>query len=65
MTEIPDDFPLTDNQEIQRRTAKTGQPHVDKPAIRAFLKQLQYPASYLDFETIGTAIPLFDGVSPY
>src|SRR5208282_4535040 len=65
LTDIPDDFPLTDNQEIQRRTAKTGQPHVDKPAIKAFLKQLKYQVSYLDFETLGTAIPLFDGVRPY
>jgi hypothetical protein len=65
LTEIPDDFPLTDNQKIQRRAAKTGQPHVDKPAIRAFLKKIKYPASFLDFETFGTAIPLFDGVRPY
>jgi hypothetical protein len=65
LTEIPDDFPLTDNQKIQRRAAKTGQPHVDKPAIRAFLKRIKYPVSHLDFETFGTAIPLFDGVRPY
>jgi hypothetical protein len=65
LTDIPGDFPLTDNQEIQRRTAKTGQPHVDKPAIKAFLKQLKYPVSYLDFETFATAIPLFDGTRPY
>jgi hypothetical protein len=65
LTDIPDDFPLTDNQEIQRRTAMTGQPHVDNAAIREFLSQLQYPISYLDFETFGTAIPLFDGVSAY
>ena len=42
-----------------------GQPHIDRPALAAFLGQLEYPVSYLDFETIGTAIPLFDGVSPY
>ena len=65
LTDIPDDFRLTDNQAIQRRTAKTGQPHVDKTAIKAFLKQLKYPVSYLDFETFGTAIPLFDGAHPY
>ncbi len=65
LTEIPDDFPLTDNQEVQRRTAKTGQSHVDKPAIREFLSQLQFPISFVDFETFGTAIPLFDGVRPY
>jgi hypothetical protein len=65
LTDIPNDFPLTDNQEIQRFTAKTGQPHVDKPAIKAFLKQFQYPVSFLDFETFGTAIPLLDGTRPY
>ncbi|MGA9451852.1 MAG: DUF2779 domain-containing protein [Verrucomicrobiia bacterium] len=65
ITNIPDDFKLTDNQEIQRRTAKTGQPHVDKPAIKAFLKKLQYPISYLDFETFAVPIPMFDRVRPY
>jgi hypothetical protein len=62
---IPDDFKLTDNQAIQRRTAISGEPHVDKPAITAFLKQLKYPLSYLDFETIGTAIPIYDNSRPY
>lgn len=65
LTDIPDGFPLTANQQIQRRAAKTGQPHVDRPAISAFLGQLDYPVSFLDFETFGTAIPLLDGVRPY
>jgi hypothetical protein len=63
--DIPDDFPLTANQQIQRKVAMTGEPHVSKTAIRGFLRQLKYPISYLDFETFGTAIPLFDGVRPY
>lgn len=50
LRDIPDHFKLTENQEIQRRTARTGQPHVDAPALRAFLSQIEYPASYLDFE---------------
>src|SRR6185437_16005560 len=54
LKDIPDDFKLTDNQEIQRRTAINGAPHIDKPAIKAFLSQLQYPVCYLDFETLGT-----------
>ena len=53
LKDIADDFPLTDNQEIQRRTAITGQPHVDKPAIRAVLDGIKYPVSFLDFETFG------------
>lgn len=65
LADIPADVPLTDVQAIQRSTLLAGQPHIDRPALAAFLGQLEYPVSYLDFETIGTAIPLFDGVKPY
>ena len=65
LKDIPDDFKLTDNQAIQREAARTGQPHVDKRAIARFLRRIKFPVSYLDFETFGTAIPLFDGLRPY
>jgi len=65
IADIPADVELTDNQSIQRAAVLAGQPHIDRPALTAFLGQLEYPVSYLDFETIGTAIPLFDGVKPY
>ncbi len=65
LKDIPEDFRLTANQKIQRQTAASGKPHVDRTALAAFLSQLQYPLSYLDFETLGTAIPLFDGAQPY
>ena len=35
------------------------------PAIRAFLDGMVWPLYLLDFETIGTAIPLFDESRPY
>jgi hypothetical protein len=65
LADIPADVTLTDNQAIQRAALLAGQPHIDRPALAAFLGQLEYPVSYLDFETIGTAIPLFVGVKPY
>ena len=65
LADIPADVTLTDNQAIQRSVLLAGQPHIDRPALAAFLSQLEYPVSYLDFETIGTAIPLFDDASPY
>ena len=65
LADIPADEPLTDIQAIQRAVLLAGHPHIDRPALAAFLSQLEYPVSYLDFETIGTAIPLFDGVRPY
>ncbi len=63
--EIPDDYKLNDKQRIQQACVVNGEPYVDKEAIQDFLSSLQYPLYYLDFETIGPAIPLFDGVRPY
>ena len=65
LRDIPDRIDLTDRQTIQRQTARTGQPHIDRPALASFLQRLKYPVSFLDFETFSTAIPLFDGLTPY
>lgn len=63
--EIPDDYKLNDKQRIQQACVASGEPHINKEAIQDFLSSLQYPLYYLDFETIGPAVPLFDGVRPY
>jgi len=65
LKDIPEDVDLTDRQTIQRKVATTGQPHIDRKALARFLKRLRYPVGYLDFETFSTAIPLFDGLSPW
>jgi len=63
--EIPDSYKLNGKQSIQKTCEISGQPHVDKEAITDFLNTLQYPLYYLDFETIGPVVPLFDGTRPY
>lgn len=63
--EIPDSYKLNGKQCIQRDCEVSGQPHVDREAINDFLSTLKYPLYYLDFETIGPAVPLFDGTHPY
>jgi len=63
--DVPDEFKLTSNQEIQKKCAKSGKIHVDKANLKTFLKKLKYPLYYLDFETYSTAIPLYDGLKPY
>jgi hypothetical protein len=63
--DVPDEFKLTSNQEIQRKCAKSGKIHVDKANLKTFLKKLKYPLYYLDFETYATAVPLYDGLKPY
>ena len=63
--EIPDSYKLNGKQCIQRDCEISGRPHVDREAITDFLSTLYYPLYYLDFETIGPAVPLFDGTRPY
>jgi hypothetical protein len=65
LAEIPDDYSLSAKQEIQRETAISGKSHVKPAQIQTFLKGLEYPLHFLDFETFNTAIPLFDGTRPY
>lgn len=65
IADIPVDVELTARQAIQHRVAKTGRAHVDKAAIQAFLSQVKYPVSSLDFESWNSAIPTLDSTKPY
>ena len=65
LLDIPSSFPLTYKQEIQKAAVESNQPFVDKDAIKDFLNNLVYPCYYMDFETVQTPIPLFDGLSPW
>lgn len=50
-------------QQVQLTKQKTT--YIDKEAIKQELKQLTYPLYFLDYETINTAIPMFDNTRPY
>ena len=63
--DIPDDIPLSREQKIQKECVMTGNVYVEREEIRQFLNKLKYPLCYLDFETIGPAIPIYDGTRPY
>lgn len=65
VADIPDDFILNPSQELQRQSAKTAQPIINKEAIAKELAQLEYPLYFLDYETFGTAVPIHDGYTPY
>ncbi|MBI5241428.1 MAG: DUF2779 domain-containing protein [Elusimicrobia bacterium] len=65
LEDVPSGFGLTDAQEIQVRVAKTGEPHIDGPAIRKCLQGLVYPLFFLDFETVNLAVPPYDGLRPF
>jgi hypothetical protein len=45
--------------------AKAPELIVDKPALRSFLQELEYPLYFMDFEAYQTAIPEYDGHWPF
>jgi len=63
--DIPGTFKLSDKQQIQRDCEASGKPFIHKEAIRQFVRTLQYPIYFFDFETINPCIPLYEGMSPY
>lgn len=64
VTDIPETFALTANQDKVRQVVLTGKPYVS-PDLPKALKQFSRSAYYLDFETTMPAIPLYDGTKPY
>ena len=52
-----------DHRRIQRATV-SGLPHLD-PSAAAKLHALPWPRYFLDFETVGPAVPMWKGTRPY
>jgi len=64
--DIPKDEILSSNKDQRIKEAVDGNKIIiNKNKIRNFLKELQYPLYYLDFETFDTAIPIFNQSKPY
>jgi hypothetical protein len=67
--DVPEDtegvFELSENQRNQVRSAQTGKITIDYKGIGDFLSTLQYPISFIDYETYAAAIPRFSGYSPF
>ena len=63
--DIPKDFELTAPQEIVRKAVVGGEAVIDRDGLKEALGSIEYPCYYLDFETMQTAIPLYEGLAPY
>lgn len=57
-------FPKT-VKEIDIKCHQENKIHIEKEKIKNWLKKLQYPLYFLDYETIMPAIPIFDKTRPY
>jgi predicted RecB family nuclease len=62
--EIPSSFPLTERQKRARECARTGKPWFGRD-LKEALTTLTYPLYFMDFETLGAALPRYAGMSPY
>ena len=64
ITEIPDVYPLSGIQMLIRKVLITGKEYISEGLTKALLGSGP-PSYYLDFETMGPAIPLYAGTRPY
>lgn len=60
IAETPSDFGLTMMQQRVKDTVESGQVFVG-PELSPELGALQWPCHYLDFETVATVMPLYEG----
>lgn len=65
LVDIPDAVTLSDKQTLQVQAIRNGQKTVDRTKIKEFLNTLQFPLYFLDYETLSSALPAFDGLNPY
>ncbi len=63
--DIPSGFRLTASQDRVRQALATGKPVIANKELAAFLKGVDWPAFYLDFETVKSSIPLYAGTTPH
>jgi len=63
--DVPEDFKLTELQRNHVEVTQTQIPIIDSYEIKNQLAELVYPVYFLDYETYPTAIPIYDGCSPY
>jgi hypothetical protein len=62
--DIPSAFSLTEAQKRACQCVRSGEPWFGK-GLEELLSELEYPLYFMDFETLGLAIPRFAGMRPY
>jgi hypothetical protein len=64
VVDVPDGFDLTDIQARVRDCVKSGTP-LAGDNLETELSSIVWPAYYLDFETVITALPLYPDIAPH
>jgi predicted RecB family nuclease len=64
ISDIPDDFPLSERQRIACTSVQTGESWFGTELGKE-LRSLHYPLHSMDFESVNPAVPRFPGMRPY
>ena len=62
--DIPDEIQLSATQDRARQAIVTGEPQLGVN-LEAELNKIEAPAHFIDFETLGPALPVFPGTRPF
>lgn len=65
LVDIPENTKLRPAQAMQLESSRLGQPITHKDKINVFLSELTFPLYFLDYETLSSVVPYFDGLKPY
>ena len=63
--QVPIALKLSKIQNVQVESFESNDILINKPVINDFLKTVEYPIHFFDFETFQNAIPRFEGQQPY
>ena len=62
---IPSDFPGLSSSQRRVRDSVIGGHSFISPDLASIMKEISFPASFMDFEAISPAIPIYAGTKPY
>jgi len=65
ISKIPNNIKLHVKQQGQVEATRLDKQLIDHKRIRDFLSKVKYPLYFLDYETMSSVIPYFDGTKPY
>ena len=65
IADIPQATSLSTKQRRQVEVAQTNEPYWGFKGVNMFLKELEYPLHFLDFEGYNPAIPPYDSIRPF
>ena len=63
--DIPDDFSMTELQQLKVDVWKNQNTHIEKEKLKEFVNTMHFPIYYFDFETISPPVPEYQGESPF